>query len=306
MMEALHSVVLPSGRTLSWEDAGPRDGVPVLFCHGTPGSRLQRSVFISHEVLWRSGVRVITPDRPGYGGSDFKPGRRIRDWPADIAEFVKHLRLQSFAALGFSGGTPYAIELAASGLPVDALGIVSGDAPPCTIPGLPAGLPATAAHRPWLTSLSLQLIRLLARVAPDITAGIGAKMLAPADRKVVSAPDIRRRFVNMLRDSLRQGPRGMLLDFQLADQDWEVQPPASRIPIHIWHGQADSDSPPSIARYLAQCLAGSRIHTFTGEAHVSVFVHHAEDILRTLSARAAGSLELNRVGDSEPESRKAC
>lgn len=95
---------------------------------------------------------------------------------------------------------------------------------------------------------------------------------------------MRRGFLEMLRDSLRQGPRGMLLDLQLANGHWEVQPPRRPMPIHIWHGEADADCPLSIARYLASHLPGAALHFYPGEGHVSVFVRHAGEILHALAA----------------------
>jgi pimeloyl-ACP methyl ester carboxylesterase len=95
-------VRLPDGRRLAYEDAGPAAGVPVVFCHGFPGCGRQRQVFVGDAELRRYGVRMITPDRPGLGASDFQPGRRIEDWPADIACLVGELNLTRFAVLGGS------------------------------------------------------------------------------------------------------------------------------------------------------------------------------------------------------------
>src|SRR2546425_12653883 len=63
----------------------PPDGAPVLFFHGAPGSRLQ----CPDPDL--PGVRLVTMDRPGYGGSDPKPARRLVDWHDDVAAVLDHL-----------------------------------------------------------------------------------------------------------------------------------------------------------------------------------------------------------------------
>jgi pimeloyl-ACP methyl ester carboxylesterase len=282
------SLELVDGRRLAWEDAGDPAGAPVLYCHGAPGCRLQRRVFISDDDLRGTGVRMITPDRPGCGRSDFQPGRRIWNWPQDVAALVDHLGLDRFAVLGFSGGTPYALALAASSLPVAALGIVSGDAPPGQVPGVPTGLPEMADRRPRLTELALRATRFAAQVAPDFTADRGTAMLTDADRAVVRDPIIRRRFVEMLIDAIGRQPCGVLLDLQLAHRPWEVRPPRTPVPIQIRHGEADADSPPSIGRYLADALPSAELRTFPGEGHVSVFVHHAVEVLTDLRAAAEG------------------
>ena len=65
----LHAQTATSdGRTLLFAEWGDRDGFPVFALHGTPGSRLLRHWDESKYV--DVGARVITYDRPGYGGSD--------------------------------------------------------------------------------------------------------------------------------------------------------------------------------------------------------------------------------------------
>ena len=64
------------------------------------------------EAAARLGVRLILPDRPGIGLSDFKPGRAILDWPADVLALADALNLPRFALMGLSGGGPYAAACA--------------------------------------------------------------------------------------------------------------------------------------------------------------------------------------------------
>ncbi|MGH8952842.1 MAG: alpha/beta fold hydrolase, partial [Acidimicrobiia bacterium] len=188
-----------------------------MFCHGSPGSRLQRRVFMND----LSGVRMITPDRPGCGQSDYQPGRRIGDWVDDATVLVEHLGLSGLGVPGFSGGTPYAIAAATPDLPVRAMGIVSGDAPPGRLSDVPTGLGDVAERWPRIISLLLRFSGFIARVAPDFTANCATSSLSPPDQLVVAEPRIRSAFLEMLRDALRQGPKGALLDLQLAAREWE-------------------------------------------------------------------------------------
>ena len=57
------------------------------------------------------GVRVVAPDRPGFGASTPKPGRSIIDWVNDLDELTDHLQLGSYRLLAISGGGPYALAL---------------------------------------------------------------------------------------------------------------------------------------------------------------------------------------------------
>jgi pimeloyl-ACP methyl ester carboxylesterase len=284
-MDALRLLSLDDGRRVAWEDVGPRDGVPVLFFHGTPGSRLQRRVFMSEQQICDAGLRMITIDRPGCGHSDPLPCRLIEDVPADVAAVLERLRLDRVALLAFSGGTPYALA-AASALRARCLCIVSGDAPPCRARGVPEGVAAKAARRPRLAAWTLRLLALGARLTPGMTTDLGTRLLSPIDRAVVEPREVRRHFIAMLRDALRQGPEGVLQDFQLAECEWDLLPVADHLPVHLWHGEADTDAPVSIARYLASHLPGATLHTLSNEGHVSTFVRHAPEILAQLAATA--------------------
>jgi pimeloyl-ACP methyl ester carboxylesterase len=75
---------LSDGRTMAYAEYGDPDGAVVLGCHGSPSSRLERHVEDAEDYR-RWGVRLVVPDRPGFGRSDPHPGRRVADWPGDAS-----------------------------------------------------------------------------------------------------------------------------------------------------------------------------------------------------------------------------
>src|SRR6266508_5640095 len=99
---------LADGRTLAYAEYGRPDGQPIIYCHGSPSLRVEGDLFLHSATLADLGLRVIVPDRPGMGRSDFQPGRRIVDWPSDVLELARALEFDTFAVLGSSGGAPYA------------------------------------------------------------------------------------------------------------------------------------------------------------------------------------------------------
>src|SRR5579863_4019654 len=105
------SLRLPDGRTMMFAEWGDPDGAPVFALHGTPGCRLNRHP--NQELLRSTGARVITYDRPGYGGSDRLAGRRVTDCVADLLAVADALGLERFAVRGGSGGGPHALAVAA-------------------------------------------------------------------------------------------------------------------------------------------------------------------------------------------------
>ena len=97
---------------LQRHEYGPRDGTPVLYLHGTPGTGREAAVL--HGAARDAGVRLVAPDRPGMGGSPGTPVRRLADWPADVEGLADALGLERFAVLGWSGGGPYALATLAA------------------------------------------------------------------------------------------------------------------------------------------------------------------------------------------------
>jgi pimeloyl-ACP methyl ester carboxylesterase len=100
-----------AGRDVGYTDYGPRDGAPVLWCHGGPGSRLEPAAMAPSAA--DAGFRLIGIDRPGYGRSTPRPGRSIADWVADGLSVADALDVERFVAVGCSTGGAYSLALAA-------------------------------------------------------------------------------------------------------------------------------------------------------------------------------------------------
>lgn len=92
-------------------DWGP-EGLPVVMHHhGTPSSG--SSIPAGWAAVGSSGVRLVTFDRPGYGRSANRPGRRIADAATCSEQIADALGIGEFAVMGTSGGGPHAAATAA-------------------------------------------------------------------------------------------------------------------------------------------------------------------------------------------------
>ena len=99
----MRDITLPDGRRLAYAEFGTPDGRPVLYFHGAPSSRLEP--LLVGDDAWRAhGLRVIAPDRPGVGLSDFLPKRGFSQWPNDVVALADALGLERFGVIGMSGG----------------------------------------------------------------------------------------------------------------------------------------------------------------------------------------------------------
>jgi pimeloyl-ACP methyl ester carboxylesterase len=105
------TVTAPDGRLLSFAEWGRAEGTPILSLYGTPSCRIPPPGHL--EVAADLGVRLITYDRPGYGGSDRLRGRSVSDTPSDVTVIMDALGIGTFAVDGTSGGSPHALAVAA-------------------------------------------------------------------------------------------------------------------------------------------------------------------------------------------------
>jgi pimeloyl-ACP methyl ester carboxylesterase len=65
------------------------------------------------EDVERRGARLISYDRPGYGGSDPAPDRTVADAAHDTAVILDALDVERCVTWGISGGGPHALACAA-------------------------------------------------------------------------------------------------------------------------------------------------------------------------------------------------
>jgi pimeloyl-ACP methyl ester carboxylesterase len=287
-------VKLPDGRQLAYAESGDPHGRPVLYCHGTPSTSAEWRLWDAGELTARLGLRVITVDRPGVGGSDYQAERRVNDWPADVAALANHLRLDRFSVLGYSGGCPYAAACAAL-LPEQVTQVVLvGVVGPFDKPGLVDAmtprnrqLMEACRDRPRLGRLLLRLMLLLARLAPRRTVQQAVAALPPPDQHVLEREDRRRLFLELIRDAQRAGPRGAQHDLALMASPWDFDLSAISAPTLLWHGGADQNATVAMARYLEAAIPGSKLHLQAHDGHLSIVTRHARTILQAVAGDTA-------------------
>lgn len=128
-------LALPDGGTLHVYDTGD-DGtgrLPVVWHHGTPNIGTPPAPLFA--AADRLGLRWVSYDRPGYGGSTRRPGRDVASAAGYTARVADALGLDRFATLGHSGGAPHALACGAL-LPDRVTAVVAGAGlAPTTRPG---------------------------------------------------------------------------------------------------------------------------------------------------------------------------
>jgi pimeloyl-ACP methyl ester carboxylesterase len=260
---------LPDGRTMAYTDLGAPDGLLVLYFHGAPTSRLD--VVGLDDEFAGLGLRCVAPDRPGYGGSSPQPGRRIEDWPRDVAALLDVLHVDRCAVIGLSSGGPYAVVCAALlDTRVSAAGVLAGVTdfgwPDAWIDGetyeeqikrAPDEVAAIAEAEEALGADG-------SRFADHVTA------LAPADDAMLADPENATRFFTTVTEAFRQGVAGFAEDQQAEGRAWAFDPGAISVPVEIWHGADDTLVPRRHAEHTAAIIPTARLRILPDHGHLSI------------------------------------
>jgi len=267
-------VCAADGRRLAVEVQGDPAGSPVFLLHGTPGCRLGPSP--RGMLLYRLGVRLITFDRPGYGGSDRLAHRRVADAATDVATIADAYGFERFAVIGRSGGGPHALACAAL-LPdrVTRAAVLVGLAP-WAAEGLDwfAGMSdsnilgytaAAAGHGPLAARLTPAAQKIRADPA-HLVADVQEEMHA-SDRPVMADAGIRALLVQNYAEALRTSADGWIDDALAFCSPWGFDPAAIVVPVLLWHGEDDVFSPVGHTRWLAERIPHATVVVQPGAAH---------------------------------------
>ena len=279
-------VSLPDGRIMAYAEYGDPTGFPLIWCHGNPGSRREADL-LEPTLLQRAHVRAIVPDRPGVGLSTWRGQRKLTDWPTDLAALTATLKLERFALLGLSGGAPYALACARA-MPhrVTRTAIVSGIGPlevldDATRRERGPSYFVMARRSYWLVfGISWLMQRGLHQ--PDKLMAQVFAGLPPIDQETLNDPRTRQSFLNLLHEAFRQGGRGLAWDATLIARPWGFALSEIKLPIDLWHGDADRNAPLAMGGQMAAELPNSYLHILPGEGHFSVAVRHMTTILQSL------------------------
>jgi pimeloyl-ACP methyl ester carboxylesterase len=280
----MQTITLRDGRALAYAEYGDAKGTPAFYFHGTPGSRLEGEHLHAAAVVGR--VRIIGVDRPGFGGSTFLAGRQFHDWPDDLIQLADALGIGRFGVIGLSGGGPHVAACAAR--------IADRLIAACVLSGAAPKEARIETARSWWRRL---LYRWNYFTFPLFARGFAAQMAffakrTPAsrfpkfiDKRVMSRPRAREQFKRSTVEAFRNGSRGAAHEFTLHSRSWRTDPATVAMPVHMWHGDADTIVPFETARWLAERYPDARATWLPGEGHL-LFVDHAGEVISVVADAA--------------------
>lgn len=267
-----HKIELHDGRHLGFCEYGDPDGIPLMLFHGTPGSRLFRRL---ESAAWvqEFGMRVITPERPGFGLSDPAPGRTISDWANDVEELADHLCLDRYHVAGGSGGGPYALACAIqSAERVLSATLFCSAGPPEVMPisrDMDFGNRLVffgARYAPFVLRLLLaHYVRVITKHPEKFMAAMAEKM-GESDRRMVKTGS-GDATLEHVQEAFRQGADGTYRDMLLVGRSWHLDLEAITVPVYLWHGNDDTLAPASTGHGLAELIPGCEAHFIPEAGH---------------------------------------
>ena len=271
---------LRGGRRLEVREYGDPSGHPAFFFHGMIGSHHQAS-FIADQAA-RRGLRIIAPNRPGVGRSEFVARKTALEAVDDVEDVARAFGLDRFSLIGISGGTPYVLAtLRKLGGRVQTATLLSGMGP-IGLPGALRGM--RRSHRAGLR-IGSRFPRLALRKFREWAARFREHPGRFLDRFIAGScrPDrvlFRERplYETFLQDmhqvfEARQGPEGLAQELGLYRSDCFslADLPADRC-VTLWQGLEDDVVPPSMAQAMLASLPNREGHFVPGGHFVAASI----------------------------------
>lgn len=280
-MNAPRHLDRPGGRRVAVYDLTPAaapDAPVVLFCHAAPGAGTfdpDPAVTAAH------GIRLVSLDRPGYGGSDpvgeglFATVGSAADDAAALLESVLPAGAKAGVA-GWSAGGRVAAALAAHRPDlVDRVAVIAAPAPDEEVPWIPQdhragvdalrGTPAATAHAALAEAFAPMLDGLTGDMALGLV-GVGE-----ADAATLAVPGVADRLHAMLDRAFSQGGAGMVADIAgYSLRHWGFEPADVAAPVLLGFGGGDERVGPEHGEWWRKVLPDARLDVTPGVGHLVV------------------------------------
>jgi pimeloyl-ACP methyl ester carboxylesterase len=212
------------------------------------------------------------------------------------------------AVWGTSAGGPFALACAA--LLPDRVAAAAAVAPlaPYQAPALDwfAGMADDVAQmhrlavagRDALQQAMPQLVEVLTSTDLARFVEFSSRALPAPDQAILKTDAAAYLFAN-LREGLAPGAEGGIEDELALVAPWKLDLAGVRVPVSLWSGEQDTDTPARHARWLATAIPGAELHLFPEEGHLSLVYGREWEVLDWLAQQLAVTADPKRPGRAQ-------
>ncbi len=273
-----HLLTTRSGRKLEVREYGDPAGDAVVFFHGLIGSHHQAS-YIAEQAR-QAGLRIIAPNRPGVGASEFVVRETPLEAANDVEDIAAELGLDEFSVIGISGGTCYTLATLLRLAPrIRTTTVISGMGPA----RLRGALEGMDRRRRMMLALGGRFRALSLREFRKMEVQFEAdakrflnRLIATwsaADRRIFERPDIYELFMKDLHQVFTQGqgPETLAQELKFYNQFGFAlgDLPADKH-VTLWQALEDTIVPPAMAWKMCQVLPNCEAHFVAGGHFVAI------------------------------------
>jgi pimeloyl-ACP methyl ester carboxylesterase len=276
--DGARTAALDDGRAIAYACYGDASGDPVVFLHGTPGSRRLAGLF--ERAAAERGLRILAPDRPGYGESPPWPDHGLRDAPAVVTAVMDDADVSTAGLVAFSGGAPHALAVAGNEPDrITRVDIVSGATPPAVSeepPFLQRALQGLAARTPRLLGALFRGQAWAARRgSPEIVAAQYTEAEPDEAFSDETVDIVAEDFVEAV-----TGPGAATSrEFARNATAWEIDLGAITSDVQLWHGARDTNVPLDDVEALAETIPDASLTVLEDADHLTTLLRATPDLL---------------------------
>ncbi|WP_232686831.1 alpha/beta fold hydrolase [Halobacterium zhouii] len=266
------------GEPVAYAAFGDPAGEPVVFFHGTPGSR--RLAELYDDAAREQRVRVLAFDRPGYGRSPTRPGYEPADTADVLAAVLADASVERAGVVAFSGGAPHALAAAAeSGDRVRGVDVVSGSVPAPLREETPTPQRVLGGLAGSTPRLLAGLLRGQAWLARRLSPSFVLAQYTTEDGRDALPGDVENVVKQDFLEAFARSRAGAVREFRHARDDWDVSLASVDCRVRWWHGGDDENVPLAGARRVADALPDCDLRVLGDADHLGALVRSREGVL---------------------------
>jgi len=284
---------LPDGSIMGYADYGDEHGIPVFFFHCFISNRLECSFDLA--AASELNIRLIAPERSGYGLSSLCVRDGFSDWPARVTYLADSLGIDTFYIAAYSGSTAYALACGCQlaerirGIAlISPMGEINCEA---DLEGMmPFNRRAFELAMYCPSKLTLFFGRMLAKLfthSPEQYFVRTLPNMPPVDQKLLTDPCIRQHIISTFEAAHSKHHIAISLELARYTTAWDLPLEAIGLPMDVWHGELNRHIPFAMTKRLVARLKTCNTHYLPKDGYYLLYSHW-RDILDTLTAQDDG------------------